>query len=85
MCKIVSLPRQQYYYESVKDDSKVMGALQEFAFVHPSYGFRKFFAYLRRSGKNWNHKNVYRIYKLLELNKRRKGKRRLPARIKQPL
>ena len=52
---------------------------------NPSYGFRKLFAYLRKSGKPWNHKKVYRIYKLLKLNKKRKGKRRLPERIKQPL
>ncbi|GAB3430221.1 hypothetical protein GCM10027516_37980 [Niabella aquatica] len=84
-CKIVSLPRSQYYYASVKDDSAVIEALQELAFAHPSYGFRKLFAYLRRSGKGWNHKRVYRVYKLLKLNKKRKGKRRLPARVKQPL
>lgn len=84
-CKIVSLPRSQYYYTSLKDDSAVTEALQDLAFAHPSYGFRKLFAYLRRSGKDWNHKRVYRVYKLLKLNKKRKGKRRLPTRIKHPL
>jgi len=84
-CKIISLPRSKYYYESVKDDSEVIEALQELAFAHPSYGFRKLFAYLRRSGKTWNHKRVYRVYKLLKLNKKRKEKRLLPARVKQPL
>lgn len=84
-CKIVSLPRSQFYYSSVKDDTEVIEALQDLAFAHPSYGFRKLFAYIRRSGKSWNHKKVYRVYKLLKLNKKRKGKRRLPARVKQPL
>lgn len=84
-CKIVSLPRSQYYYPTRKDDREVIEVLQELAFRHPSYGFRKLFAYIRRSGKCWNHKKVYRVYKLLKLNKKRKGKRRLPARVKQPL
>lgn len=60
-------------------------ALQELADKHPVYGFRKLFACLKRDGKSWNHKKVYRIYKLLKLNKKRRGKRRLPARVKQPL
>lgn len=59
--------------------------MQDLAFKHPTYGFRKLFAYLRRSGKTWNHKRVYRVYKLLKLNKKRRGKRRLPTRVKQPL
>ena len=84
-CKLVCLPRSQYYYSSVKDDSELISVLQDLAFKHPSYGFRKLFAYIRRSGKLWNHKKVYRVYKDLKLHKRRKGKRRLPTRIKQPL
>jgi len=84
-CKIVSMPRSQFYYSSKKNDTTIIEALQELAFRHPSYGFRKLFAYLRRSGRMWNHKKVYRVYKFLKLNKKRKGKRRLPARIKQPL
>lgn len=74
-----------YYYKSQKDDTEVIEALQDLAFKHPTYGFRKLFAYIRRSGKQWNHKRIYRVYKLLKLNRRRKGKRRLLARVKQPL
>ncbi|WP_161094537.1 IS3 family transposase [Elizabethkingia anophelis] len=74
-CKIVSLCRSQYYYTSLKADSAVIEALQELAVAHPLYGFRKLLAYLRRSGKEWNHKRVYRIYKLLKLNKKRKEKK----------
>lgn len=82
---MTSLPRSGYYYQSRKDDSEVITLLQDLAFKHPSYGFRKLFAYIRRAGKDWNHKRVYRIYKLLKLNRKRRGKRRLPARVKQPL
>lgn len=84
-CKLITLPRSQFYYSSKRDDAEVVDSLQELAFKHPSYGFRKLFAYLRRSGKQWNHKKVYRVYKLLKLNKKRRGKRRVPARVKQPL
>lgn len=79
------LPKSQYYYQSKRDDKEVIAALQELAEQHPSYGFRKLFAYIRRSGHSWNHKKVYRVYRLLKLNKKRKGKRRLPNRVKQPL
>ena len=75
----------QYYYESVKDDTEIIEAIQQLASDHPAYGFRKLYAYLRRAGKGWNHKKVYRVYKLLKLHKKRKLKRRLPQRVKQPL
>lgn len=84
-CKIVTLPRSQFYYTNTKDDSEVIAVLQELAFKHTDFGFRKLYLYIRRSGKLWNHKKVYRVYKELKLHKRRKGKRRIPARVKQPL
>jgi putative transposase len=84
-CNLISLPRSQFYYSSKRDDTEVVDSLQDLAFKHSSYGFRKLFDYIRRSGKQWNHKKVYRVYKLLKLNKKRRGKRRVPARIIQPL
>ncbi|EJS93224.1 Low calcium response locus protein T [Pectobacterium wasabiae CFBP 3304] len=52
---------------------------------YPRYGFKKLFQVLRRQGNIWNHKHVHRIYCLLKLNFRRKGKQRLPVRNPAPL
>lgn len=82
---MTNLSRSGYYYRSVKNDREAIEALQALAGRYPAYGFRKLFALLRRAGKKWNHKKIYRLYRLLKLNKRRKGKRRLPSRVKQPL
>jgi putative transposase len=82
-CRLIGASRSICYYNSVKDDSPVIEALQEHVENHPTYG-PKPFAYLRKK-QNWNHKKVHRVYKDLLLNIRRKGKRRLPTRVKQPL
>jgi len=82
---MTSMPRSLFYYRSKKDDNELIDVLQELAFKHLSYCLRKLFAFIRRSGKARNHKRIYRVFKLLKLNRKRKGKRRLPARIKQPL
>ncbi len=84
-CKLTGMCLSQYYYVSKKDDSAVISALDDLSTKHPVYGFRKLYPYLRREGKPCNHKKVYRVYKLLHMNKKRRGKRRLPAREKQPL
>ena len=52
---------------------------------HPDLGFGKLFKIIRRHGHPWNHKRVYRIYCAMKLNKRRRGKKRLPNRHPLPL
>ena len=59
--------------------------LQEAVERYPAYGFSKLFKILRRWGHGWNHKRVYRLYCALNLNKRRRGKKRLPSRNPEPL
>lgn len=60
-------------------------ALQDLTDTHAAIGFWQSYYRLKNIGKPWNHKRVYRVYKELRLNIRRRRKRRLPERIKQPL
>lgn len=85
-CQAVGLTRSVYRYRLRPDrDQEVIEALLELAHREPEYGFGKIFETSRRRGHGWNHKRVYRLYCALRLNKRRKGKRRLPSRNPEPL
>lgn len=81
----MNLSRTVYHYISKKQDQPVVEKLQELADKRPTEGFWKMYYRIRRDGYTWNHKRLHRIYKALRMNFRRKVKRRLPARILQPL
>ncbi|KDF15602.1 hypothetical protein AF48_03991 [Klebsiella aerogenes MGH 62] len=75
-----------YFYQlDTRRDEPVNHALTEPAERYPRYGFKKLIQLLRRQGNTWNHKRVHRIYCLLKLNFRRKGKQRLPVHNPAPL
>lgn len=85
-CAVVSLRRSVYRYrQRPSGDGEIIAALLELAHRRPEEGFPKLFKRLRRQGRRWNHKRVHRVYCSLKLNKRRKGKRRLPTRNPAPL
>ena len=85
-CRSVGINDSVYRYQPDKTrDDKVTAKLLEAVERYPAYGFSKLFKILKRRGHGWNHKRVYRIYCELKLNKRRRGKKRLPTRHPEPL
>src|SRR5262249_9834021 len=66
-------------------DADVVTALNDVVARHRRWGFWKCFHRLRRAGHRWNHKRVHRVYCALRLNLPRRTKRRIPARLRQPL
>lgn len=82
-CSLMDIHRSYFYYESRKDDSEVEAAIRAAAEFED--GFWKIYYRLRNQGYAWNHKKVYRVYKAIHFEKRSKLKKRLPARVKNPL
>ncbi|RYG14042.1 MAG: transposase [Chitinophagaceae bacterium] len=62
-----------------------MGRLQDLTIQNPQEGFWKCYHRIRNQGDVVNHKRLHRVYKLMKLPLRRKVKKRLPARVKEPL
>lgn len=44
-----------------------------------------FYKRIRREGIVWNHKRISRVYRLMGLNKKKRTRKRIPARVKLPL
>lgn len=82
-CRLMDIHRSYFYYDYKKDDTEVEDAIREAAKFGD--GFWKIFQLIRKSGETWNHKKVYRVYKAMHYEKRAKLKKRLPARVKNPL
>ncbi len=57
--------------------------LQELAEKYSRKGIDTYYKIIRREGLRWGRNRVLRIYRLMRLGFRRKGKRRLPARFKR--
>lgn len=84
-CRVVSLTRSLWYYKCQKDDRAVIDKLNELAENYPTRGFDEYYGKIRNEGLKWNRKRVLRVYRSMQLKLRRKCKRRLPERIKEPL
>jgi len=77
--------RSSLRYRSVKDDGPLETELRRLAEKHPEEGFWKSYLRIRNEGGKVNHKRLYRVYKAIGLSIRRKAKKRLPERVKEPI
>jgi putative transposase len=84
-CRVVHLQRSLWYYRSIKDDSAIQEKLAALARQFPTRGFDKYYGIIRLQGHKWARSRVLRVYREMKLSKRRRHKKRLPSRIKEPL
>ena len=87
-CKAAGLPRSALYkapQDLATKDAPVIEAINSLVEKRPRWGFWKCFKRLRADGHGWNHKRVYRVYCGMRLNLKRKAKRRVITRQRQPL
>ena len=86
-CRALEISTSVYRYKPLKkeNDNKYHSLLIQMAEKRPTWGFWMMYYRLRNAGHQVNHKRVYRLYKEANLNMRRKSRKRVPARVKQPL
>ena len=85
-CRIVRLSRSAPYYRSrLRHDEPLIEAVSRHITENPGHGFGLLYKSLRGERHPWGKTRLWRIYRELKLNLPRRGKRRLPARVREPL
>jgi len=69
VCQVLGYPRSQVYYRSQlgEDENDLKGTILTLAGQHPTYGYRRITAMLKRQGYDVNHKRVARLMRELGL------------------
>jgi transposase InsO family protein len=69
VCQVLDYPRSQVYYcpQTGADESVLKGMILTLAGQHPTYGYRRITAMLKRQGYEVNHKRVARLMRELDL------------------
>ncbi len=85
-CRVFPAHRSsQRYQKQPESEPSVRRRLVELAAERKRFGYERLHLLLRREGLVVNHKRVLRLYREEGLALRRRKRRRLPARLRQPL
>lgn len=84
--EILNIPLSTIYYQSARAerDKALTNAIQEIAFKHTFYGYRRIHLAIRRKGFQVNHKKVYRIYKSLNLQRHKPRRNKKKIAVERP-
>jgi len=74
-----------YYHPRARHDEPVIEAVSRHITANPGHGFGLLYKTLRAGPVLCGKTRLHRVYCELKLNRPRRGKRRLPARIREPL
>jgi len=85
-CRAVGLARSMMGYRPVtKDDTPIIAAIERHISAHPRDGFGLLYDTLSLTGRPCGKTRMWRVYCEMNLNFKRRGKKRLPDRIREPL
>lgn len=85
-CIASGIARSSLRYRPVpRDDSGVIAFIQAYMATNPRHGFDLLYASARHQSQPWGKTVLWRVYCQLRLNLPRRGKKRLPERVKRPL
>lgn len=83
--RVLRLSRSaRHYRPRVRDDGPLIDAMQAHVTTNPGHGFGLLYALALRP-RGWGKTRGWRVYRALKLNLPRRGKRRLPERVRDPL
>lgn len=87
VCRVLRIDHKTLRYtpKKQKDDEMIKTLLLDYAHQFPHYGFKTLYGLIRQAGHTWNHKRIWRIYCELQLNLKRKPKKRLAPRTAMTL
>lgn len=76
-CKLIKQPRSVHYYKSVKDPKLALRRrMRELAQIRVKFGYRRLHTLLRREGWSAGKNQIYRLYRVEQLQIRPKQPRR---------
>ena len=85
-CRVLNLSRSLMYYRArPRNDEAVIEAVSVHITANPGHGFGLLYKTLRANRPPCGKTRLWRVYCDLKFNRPRRGKKRLPSRIREPL